>query len=317
MQAQKFTPEFATVFEQAVRLSLTAQADAVLVVLDGPTDWTAIKQRAGDQKVIVVADLKEELEGAAAAGLATVIVEMKDAPVFDKLRHSLVEAVGNEYLKPGSSVIAVYSSFDPGTIDTISWVQLEEHLARLSARDLRKLETSVPLETLKIVLDLAVEIGREGREGHPVGTMFVVGDTRRVLAHCHAAGFDPVKGYNRKDRNLLDVRIREAVKEIAPLDGAFIVSAEGIVEKSCQLIDALHADLTLSKGLGSRHWAGAAISKITKAISIVVSQSSGTVRLFQNGQIMLRVEPFRQALKWKGSEAEPPQPPPEPPAVRS
>ena len=317
MQAQKFTPEFATIFEQAVQLSLTAQADAVLVVLDGPTDWHAIKQRAGSQKVIVVADLKEELEGAVEAGLSAVIVEMKDAPVFDKLRHSLVEAVGQEDLQPGSSVIAVYSSFDPGTIDSISWIQLEEHLARLTARDLRKLETSVPLETLKIVLDLAVEIGREGREGKPVGTMFVVGDTRRVLAHCHPAGFDPVKGYSCKERDLLDARVREAVKEIAPLDGAFIISADGIVERSCQLIDALHADLTLSKGLGSRHWAGAAISKIAKAISIVVSQSSGTVRLFQNGQVMLRVEPFRRALKWKDSDAEPPQPQPEPPSPRA
>jgi DNA integrity scanning protein DisA with diadenylate cyclase activity len=115
----------------------------------------------------------------------------------------------------------------------------------------------------------------------------------------------------------LDARVREAVKEIAPLDGAFIISADGIVERSCQLIDALHADLTLSKGLGSRHWAGAAISKIAKAISIVVSQSSGTVRLFQNGQVMLRVEPFRRALKWKDSDAEPPQPQPEPPSPRA
>jgi len=68
----------------------------------------------------------------------------------------------------------------------------------------------------------------------------------------------------------------------------------------------LHANLTLSKGLGSRHWAGAAISKNTSAIAVVVSESTGTVRLFQNGETVLRAEPFRRAMKWKDFEYEPP-----------
>ena len=52
--------------------------------------------------------------------------------------------------------------------------------------------------------------------------MFVVGDTRKVLQHCQPAGFDPVKGYSRTERDLHDPRVREAVKEVAVLDGAFI-----------------------------------------------------------------------------------------------
>jgi DNA integrity scanning protein DisA with diadenylate cyclase activity len=137
--------------------------------------------------------------------------------------------------------------------------------------------------------------------------MFVVGDTRKVLAHCQPAGFDPVKGYSRAERDLFDPRVREAIKEVAGLDGAFIVSPDGTIEKAAQLVDAPYANLTLSKGLGSRHWAGAAISKSTHAIAVVVSQSSGTVRLFQNGEVMLRIEPFRQAMKWKDFEYEPPE----------
>lgn len=181
---------------------------------------------------------------------------------------------------------------------------------RLSARDLRQIETSVPLDTLKTVVDVAVDIGREGREGKPVGTMFVVGDTRKVLTHCHAAGFDPVKGYSRKERTLYDAKVRESMKEIAQLDGAFIVAPDGTVEKSCQIVDAAHANLTLSKGLGSRHWAAAAISKSTNAIAIVVSESTGTVRLFKGGEVLLRIEPFRRAMKWKDFEYEPPRNPP-------
>jgi DNA integrity scanning protein DisA with diadenylate cyclase activity len=191
-------------------------------------------------------------------------------------------------------------------MDSLSYIRLDEHLRRLTVRDLRQLETKVPLETLKTVLDVALEIGREGREGKPVGTMFVVGDSRKVLSYTQPTIWDPVKGYSRKERNLHESRNREAVKEVAQMDGAFVVSADGVIEAACRLINAPAANITLSKGLGTRHWAAAAITKNTNAIAIVVSESSGTVRLFQNGEIALRIEPFRRAMKWKDFEYEPP-----------
>ena len=306
MEPQKFTKQFGRIYDLAVQLSAAAEADALLVMLDGPTDWQKLKSRAGNEKIVVAADLEEELRGAKEEGLEPLVLDMQDAPVFEKLTQALLESVADEILTPNAEVVAIYSGFEQGIIDSISYIRLDEHLGRLTARDLRQLETSVPLDTLKMVIDLAVEIGREGREGKRVGTMFVIGDTRRVLNHSHPAGFDAVRGYSRKERNLNDARVREAIKEIAPLDGAFIVSADGTVERSCQLVDAAHANVTLSKGLGSRHWAAAAISKITNAIAVVVSESNGTVRLFQNGEVMLRVEPLRRAMKWKDFEYEPP-----------
>ena len=135
--------------------------------------------------------------------------------------------------------------------------------------------------------------------------MFVVGDTRKVLNNSQPMGFDPVRGYSRKERNLRDVRSRDPIKESRPVGtGAFVVAPDGTVEKACQLVSADSASLTLSKGLGSRHWAGAAISRKTKAIAVVVSESNGTVRLFNNGEVILRIEPFRRAMKWKDFEYE-------------
>ena len=179
-------------------------------------------------------------------------------------------------------------------------INLDEHLNRLTGRDLRQLETRVPLDTLKIVVDLAMEIGREGREGKPVGTLFVVGDSRKVMACSRPAGFDPVKGYSRKERNLNDPRVREGIKEIAQMDGAIIVSPDGTVEATCRYLDCSAADVTLSKGLGARHWAAAAISRATNAVAITVSQSNGTVRIFQNGETVLRIEPYaRRPMVWR------------------
>ena len=306
MKQQRFTESFKTVYTTAVRLSKSIGADALLVLLDGPTDWETLKKRATGQEVIVGADTDNLLDGAKEAGFDVVTLEMGEFPVFERLTQALLESVANDILVPGALVVSVYSGFEAGTMDSISVLRLTEHLGRLTARDLRQIETSVPLDTIKIVVDLALEIGREGREGKRVGTTFVVGDTRKVLANSHPTGFDPVKGYSRKERNLDDRKVREAIKEIAQLDGAIIISADGTVEAAASYLDAPAKGITLTKGLGARHWSAAAITRATKAIAIVVSESSGTVRIFQNGDTILRIEPLRRPLKWKDFEYEPP-----------
>jgi len=302
----RFTEQFQTVFDLAVKLSQAVDADAMMLLVDGPSDWERLQLMAGQEKLFVAADVAAQVEGAAEVGLPTVLLKMPDSPVYEKLTQALLASVADDILPPGARVVAVYSGFEAGKLDSVSVIHLGEHLNQLTSRDLRQLETRVPLDTLKTVVDMAVEIGREGREGKPVGTLFVVGDSRKVLASSRPTGFDPVRGYSRKERTLNDPRVREGIKEIAQLDGAIVVSADGIVEAAARYLDASANHITLPKGLGARHWAAAAISRTTKAVAVAVSESNGTVRIFQNGEVMLRVEPFRRPMKWKDFEYEPP-----------
>ncbi len=308
MTVHKVTKQFTTILTAAGALVNEASADALLVLLDGNTDWQKLRQSVPESvtNIIVAADSDEDLAGATEAGLIPLPLNKEKSPLLERLQHALLEAVADQVLKNNCDVIAVYCGFEHQKLDSISLIRLDDRMRRLTARDLQRLESSVPLKSLKVVIDLATQIGREGREGKKVGTMFVIGDTRRVLTHCKDSGFDPLRGYHRKMRSLLDPRVREDIKEIAQMDGAFVVSPDGIVEKSRQIIEVKHADLTLSKGLGARHWAGAAISQITNSVAIVISQSSGTVRLFQNGDLVMRIEPMDYAVKWQEFSYEPP-----------
>ena len=300
MNPRKPPEQFDTLCKLAGQLYAAVDAEALIVMVESQVDWEQLKKRVGKQvRLLVAGDAPEELHGADEAGLDTILISMPDAPVSDKLSQTLLVAVANEQLPPRAEVVSLYCGFEAGTIDSVSCIRLDEHLVRLTARDLRKLETKVPLETLKTVVDLAVDIGREGREGKPVGTIFVVGDARNVMTSSEPLGFDPVKGYSRAERNIQDQRVREAVKEIAPLDGAIIVSSDGTVQAACRYLNATAANVTLSKGLGARHWAAAAITKKTKAVAVTVSETNGTVRIFHRGEVLLRVEPFRRAMKWK------------------
>ena len=302
----KLTEQFQNIIDLAAQLAEVVAADALLILLEGPTDWQQLREATTGQRVVLAADYPLELDGAAAAGFPLVVLNMPESPVHEKLTQALLESVADDILAAGARVVAIYSGFEADTIDSMSVIHLDEHLGRLTSHDLRQLETKAPLDTLKTVVELAVEIGREGREGKPVGTLFVVGDTRKVLASSHALVFDPVRGYSRKERNLFDPKVREGIKEIAQMDGAFVVALDGTVEAASRYIDASAESITLSKGLGARHWAAAAITKKTKSVGVVVSESNGTVRIFSDGEVFLRIEPFRRAMKWKDFEYEPP-----------
>ncbi len=302
----KFTEHLQAFCEIAIRLAQHEDADALLFLLESALDWKKLREITGKQHVLLASDHQEHLVGAEDFDFDTVLLNIPDSPVYERLTQALLESVADDLLTPGACVVALYSGFEVDTIDSVSVINLDEHLGRLTVHDLRQLETRVPLDTLKTTVDLAVDIGREGREGKPVGTLFVVGDHRKVLKHCHPLGFDPVRGYSVEERRLEDSKVRESVKEIAQLDGAFIVSSDGTIVAACQYISAPAAEITLSKGLGARHWAAAAISRATGAVAITVSESNGTVRLFQNGEVMLRIEPFRRAMKWKDFEYDPP-----------
>src|SRR5262245_42552578 len=280
-------------------------ADAILILTETDLDWNIVLELLPGDKLLVAGQTRELTGELQEYNRLTVIdIDAGPTPTQERMSLALLEAVAQEKLRAGARVVAMYNGIGvepdrPQPIDSISLIHLGEHLERLSAQDLRKLDTQVPLETLRAVVDLATEIGREGREGKPVGTMFVVGDTKKVLSMSRALNFNPFRGYSAKEKDVRDRRVREQIKDIAQLEGALIIRRDGVAVAACMYVDVPAEGITLSKGLGTRHWAAAAVSRKTKALAVVVSQSSGTVRLFQNGELMLHIEPLARPLIWR------------------
>ena len=142
---------------------------------------------------------------------------------------------------------------------------------------------------LQRMLEIAIELSIEGREGTPVGTIFVIGDTRRVLKHSHQLIPNPFKGHRI---NVLDRDSKEIIKEFAQLDGAFVIREDGRIVSAGRYLEVEPKviDLMLPPGLGSRHIAAAGITKLTKAMAISLSES-GTIRIFKNGLMLLEYNP--------------------------
>jgi diadenylate cyclase len=145
-------------------------------------------------------------------------------------------------------------------------------------------------EILRAVMELAIEIAREGREGHKIGTLFTFGDSEAVLEHSRPLILDPLALHPRELRNVTDPNLRGTIKELAQLDGAFVIDYDGVFVAACRYLEAVATGLSMPMGLGTRHWAAAAISRVTRAAGIVVSESN-VVRLYQNGELTAEIIP--------------------------
>ncbi len=153
------------------------------------------------------------------------------------------------------------------------------------------------------VLTLMLELAHEGREGRPVGTLVVVGDYREVQRYCQQNIINPFKGYPEKERNILDERMRETVKEFASIDGAFILKGTGVIMSAGTTLTPNVVGEPLPQGLGARHAAAAAITAATRSIAMTVSESTGDIRIWRRGRMITEIE--------KALRSERPPPPPE------
>ena len=144
--------------------------------------------------------------------------------------------------------------------------------------------------TLEQVVLLALEIAREGREGRKVGTLFTVSDSEEVLRRSKPLILDPLMGHPPHQKKITDPGVRETIKELSQLDGAFVISDDGVVISACRYINASSEGIDLPLGLGSRHMAAASISKQTDTVAVVVSEVS-VVRIFDDGELICEIIP--------------------------
>ena len=153
-----------------------------------------------------------------------------------------------------------------------------------------KLKDDCDAHVLSHTIQLAVEIARESREGRKIGTLFVVSDEKETLKRSKNLILDPLYGHQEEKKKICDPDVRETVKELAQLDGAFIVSGNGVVISAARYINATAESIELPLGLGSRHVAAASITRDTRAVAVVVSQSS-VVRIFNEGSLIAEIIP--------------------------
>jgi diadenylate cyclase len=203
-----------------------------------------------------------------------------------QLRSAMFVALTRGMISFNDRVCCVGGIAGSNQFDTVVIVDVEREFQTLLTGHADLMPDDVKPEVLERVIAIATELAVEGREGKPVGCLFVLGDAPKVEKLIKPLVLNPFYGYKEEDRNILSPFMDETVKEFSSIDGAFIIRGDGVVSSAGSLIQAADTDHVLPSGLGSRHAAAAAISVATECISIVVSSSTGQVTLFRRGVML-------------------------------
>jgi DNA integrity scanning protein DisA with diadenylate cyclase activity len=215
-------------------------------------------------------------------------VTVPDAPLTRaaQFKSALLVCVARGVLRRGDRVVFVGGAEGSGVLDSAFVFDVGALPELFSLEDAAAFAGGVAPEVFERVLALATQLAVEGREGRPVGTLFVVGDSERVLAQSRSLVLNPFQGHPEAARNVLDPAVEETVKEFAALDGAFVVRDDGVVlSAGTQLLPSARHP-RLPGGLGTRHAAAAGITASTEALAVCVSQSTGAVTVFKSGNIV-------------------------------
>jgi DNA integrity scanning protein DisA with diadenylate cyclase activity/mannitol/fructose-specific phosphotransferase system IIA component (Ntr-type) len=146
-----------------------------------------------------------------------------------------------------------------------------------------KIPHNVNLEILSRAVSLASELSRQGREGKSVGTIFVVGEYESVQDYCKQLIINPFGGLEDYERSILDAGLSETIKEFSKIDGAYIVENSGKIRSGGTYLSIPPHQIRLQPGLGARHAAALGITLVAPVASVVLSESTGHIRIFWDG----------------------------------
>ena len=277
-------------------LSLAAkpEVDRLLLVSDVPLSAEHLRGRPIKRKLVYAVSEDRLAQALRRQGYVCVTVPPYDYSRVEKVKVALVAAMTANVLADGENVLCLTGRSGARMPDTLIRLQIGRGFEEKAAIDTIGLGAEFNPQVVEALVSLAMAIGHEGFEGHPIGTIFVLGDSTAVMEQSKQLTINPFQGMSEADRNVQDPSIREALKNFAVLDGAFVIREDGVVLAAGRYLQvgasADRKGIELPLGLGARHAAAAAITVETRAIAISVSQSSGTVRVFKDGDPVLELQ---------------------------
>ncbi len=277
----------------AVRLSHDTASAKVFLFLNGPEACRFLRQSdfADNDRIVLVIPRDCELPDCLTAARPVLHTWSGNQTRFSRIKYAFLQAVLQQVIDPASRVVCVLGPWGRDHLDTITIHDLALSWSEEFPFDPRSLIARAFLPAVLAVVDIALDIGAMGREGKSVGTTFVIGKVDRIMRASHQAVFNPFRGYPEEERRITSPEVVESIKELAQLDGAFVISEQGVAEAAGRHLDAAGTVTRQLKGLGSRHRAAAAITLYCEAVAVVVSESTGRVTIFDHGQVVATMEP--------------------------
>lgn len=278
------------ILREAAKIATGAQCTSVLVFADTFGGGVEVGKVFKGFKTVLIAQGASEAAAEREEIDAVIPIRSYSNHRFSQLRSAVLIGLTRSIFSSQDRLCCVGGLPQSNQFDSITVVDVEREFDTMLASKADMLPASVKPEVIERVLAIATELAVEGREGHPVGCLFALGNSNEISQYTKPLILNPFFGYKDEDRNILNPFMDETVKELSSIDGAFIIRGDGVLVSAGSLIHAPDYTHDLPSGLGSRHAAAASITQAVDCLCIVVSGSTGQVTLFRRGKMLPLIE---------------------------
>lgn len=282
-----------TIVKAALKIAKKLKADAMLILTESGESVDFVD---GVSMPVVAATANDEtfnlLKSKKRDGLHAIKLMTRGMSRAAQTEDAIVASMEKGIISDEDTVIIVGSTL-AAEADSIFVYKVDSKKLDFTIYDLIK-KSGIEEEAFEAVVNIALSIGKEGREGRLIGTAFLVGDSKKVLENSTQLILNPFEGHAVEDRLITSPPIGETIKELAQLEGVFVISSGGVIEAAGRYLNMDTNKGDIPRGLGTRHVAVAAMTLASNAVGVTVSQSGGIVRIFKNGEVVMRIEPQRK-----------------------
>lgn len=280
-----------TMIESAIKLAKEVKAGCVLVCVDVKSELAELPEdiKTAVNFVLVMRE-DEDLPEKLANYVKKLDIPSVNLTRVGKIKIAIAKGIVSGQFKKGDKIICLSGVPKFGYADSIFFIDVGREFEILTSGFINDVVEAVQPEVFNAALNIACELAAQGRENRKVGTIFVLGDDEKVLQLSRQMIMNPFSGYPEDERNILNPDLEETIKEFSAIDGAFVIKSNGVIVTAGRHLSAALESKDFPSGLGSRHIAAAGITHVTKAVAMVISESSGNVSVFKNGKLFVTIE---------------------------
>jgi DNA integrity scanning protein DisA with diadenylate cyclase activity len=276
--------------ESAIKLAKEVKAGCVLVCVDIKNEIAELPEDVIMSVHFILVTREEEIPERLAKYAKKLDVPNVNLTRVGKIKIAIAKGIVSGLFKKGDKIVCLSGVPKFGYADSIFFIDVGREFEILTSDFINDVVEAVQPEVFNAVLNIACELAAQGRENRKVGTIFVLGDDEKVLQLSRQMIMNPFSGYPEDERNILNPDLEETIKEFSAIDGAFIIKGSGVIVTAGRHLSAALESKDFPAGLGSRHIAAAGITHVTKAVAMVISESSGNVSVFKNGKLFVTIE---------------------------
>ncbi len=277
--------------DHAVKIAREIKANALLVCADVVSDVSLIMDEIEkDIAFIMVSREDESLSEEMKKDAKVLYIPNVNLTRVGIIKIAIAKGIILGALKRGDKVVCLSGVPKFGYADSIFVIDVGKEFEILTSDFINDVLENVRPEVFNAVLNIALELAAQGRESRKVGTIFILGDDEKVMQLSRQMIINPFLGYPEDQLNILNPDLEETIKELSAIDGAFIIKENGVLVTAGRHLSAALDSKDFPPGLGSRHIAAAGITSLTRAVAIVISESSGNVTIFKNGKLFVTIE---------------------------